>query len=304
MTQARNYSSQTTSTTLSADPGTSGTTLTVADSTVFASLDGLFPWTLLVDWGGAKQEIIDVTARPSGTTLTVTRGRDGTTGQTHAIGTVVQHGVSARDFNEAGAHVGSSSGVHGLTGAVVGTTDTQTLSNKTLSTPTIASFVNATHTHTSSATGGSLPGTSMPTVGVYQSTTLTVNNTVATVLWQAEDWEDNVTADAMHSTSTNNSRLTAPTAGKYLIVGAVRVPLDASFAPYLTLDLRLNGSTTIKSATATGTANKATTVELNAAVKLNANDYVEFRVSSSISGGQSSVTGSANTYASMTMLTV
>ncbi len=46
--------------------------------------------------------------------------------------------------------------MHGVTGSIVGTSDTQTLSNKTLTTPTIASFANATHAHTAAAGGGTL----------------------------------------------------------------------------------------------------------------------------------------------------
>lgn len=41
-------------------------------------------------------------------------------------------------------------------GAVVGTTDSQTLTNKTLTTPTIGSFTNATHSHQNAAGGGTL----------------------------------------------------------------------------------------------------------------------------------------------------
>lgn len=47
---------------------------------------------------------------------------------------------------------------HGVSGAIVGTTDSQALSNKTLTTPTIASFVNATHDHSNAAGGGTLSG--------------------------------------------------------------------------------------------------------------------------------------------------
>jgi lysophospholipase L1-like esterase len=100
MAGGRSYSSLTKRTTTTVDPGTSGTTLTVVDSTAFSSLDGKFPWAALINWGLTDQEIVNVTGRPSSTTLTVIRAQDGTTGQAHPVGATVDHGVSGRDFSQ------------------------------------------------------------------------------------------------------------------------------------------------------------------------------------------------------------
>jgi hypothetical protein len=98
MAGGRSYSSTTRRTTTSADPGTSGTSLAVVDSTVFSSLDGSFPWTALLNWGLTDQEIVTVTDRPDSTHLTIQRGQDGTSGVAHTSGATVDHGISARDF--------------------------------------------------------------------------------------------------------------------------------------------------------------------------------------------------------------
>lgn len=56
---------------------------------------------------------------------------------------------------------------HGATGAIVGTTNTQTLSNKTLTTPTISGtgFTNAQHAHTGATSGGQIAHTSLTSIG-------------------------------------------------------------------------------------------------------------------------------------------
>jgi len=91
-------------TTLTADPGTSGTSLAVASSAGFSILDSWltlgYTYTLLIGWGQTDQEVVTVTARPDSTHFTVVRGQNGTTGQTHAIGTAVFHGISPRDFSD------------------------------------------------------------------------------------------------------------------------------------------------------------------------------------------------------------
>lgn len=104
----------------------SGNTTIAVDTTV--GLPASYPYTLILSYGTNSEEVVDVTAA-SGTTLTVIRGQDGTSAQSHEFGAKVRHGVSARDHRESRQHEAATA-AHGVD-EVVGTTETQTLEGKT-----------------------------------------------------------------------------------------------------------------------------------------------------------------------------
>lgn len=97
----RYYSSTAVATTLSASANNSTTSITV---TALTGYPAQTPFTAIIDPDTASEEVVEVT-NVAGTTLTVTRGVDGTTASSHNAGAVFRHGVSARDFDEANAFV-------------------------------------------------------------------------------------------------------------------------------------------------------------------------------------------------------
>jgi hypothetical protein len=147
----RKYSSRSQQTTLTGALTSSGTSATVVSGTALlggVTITAPETFTIVIDPDTALEEIVDVTA-VSTNTLTITRGVDGSTGQAHSAGAVVRHMAIGRDYREANTHVESTTG-HGATGAVVGTTNTQTLTNKTISAAdnTLTGVVTLTGTQT------------------------------------------------------------------------------------------------------------------------------------------------------------
>lgn len=118
-------------------------TIECDDLTGWPTGTGSKPFYVVIDRGLASEEKILCESRSSNTLtvyndgITVGRGADDTTITGHSNNAAVEHVFTATDADEANAHVNATSGVHGITGSVVGTTDTQTLTNKTLTNPTI-----------------------------------------------------------------------------------------------------------------------------------------------------------------------
>ena len=105
-----------------------------------------------IDAGTAQEERVLCSSRTSGVVTVASggRGADGTTESNHTQGATIWPSWSATDADEANAHVNATTAVHGLGSgvAVVGTTATQTLTNKTLTSPKINENVAVTATAT------------------------------------------------------------------------------------------------------------------------------------------------------------
>ena len=175
----RKYSStsQETSLTTALSAGSGNTTMVVGSAT--ALMSGIIPgntspletFTVVIDPDTALEEIVDVTypSTPDSNTLTIVRAVDGTTAIAHSAGAKVRHMASGRDFREANTHIKNETTAHGLTIAdVITTTNTKTLTNKTLTSPTITGTGAIAGTFTGNLTGnvtGNVSGTSGSTTG-------------------------------------------------------------------------------------------------------------------------------------------
>lgn len=170
----RHYVNNAAVTTLSSLTTASATSLTVADASTFPAT---FPWAAVINAGNPTAEVVLVTAA-SGNVLTVTRAYDSTSAQTHQAGEAFGHAAIAEDYDEANSHVNATANVHGVAGTIVGTTDVQTLSGKTLTAPHLTSPVVDSGGLTVTAGGVAVTGNSTVTGTFHATGNATIDGTL------------------------------------------------------------------------------------------------------------------------------
>jgi hypothetical protein len=259
----------------------------VAVTIVVTSVTGLpvsYPYILILDRATASEEVVLVTAG-AGTTLTVTRGYDSTTAFAHNAGAGVVHGFSAIDPREANAHVNATSGVHGATGNVVGATDAQTLTNKTISADSNTLSGIAASSFVLSNGSGNIDGAaaqkvipSGAVVGTSDTQTLTAKTLTTPKIAQINDVTNNTAASTHESVASgvNYVRLIGSATGGVASVGAGGTDADIALNLFSkgTDVVAINGVAAVDVSTAqtlttktlsTGTKVGAATTDISAA---------------------------------------
>ena len=239
---------------------------------------GTETYTVVIDPDTALEEIVDVITYTSGNSLiletTGGRNKDGSSAVAHSAGAVVRHMVIGRDLQESNNHIEASTfynngtndtakSLHGLgssDGSVVGTTKSQTLTNKTLTAPVIAVISNtgaltlptSTDTLVGKATTDTLTNKTFDTAGT--GNVLRINGTTIS----GTSGTGSVVL-AVSPTVTGTALATNLTASGTVTAAAFSGPLTGNVTGNLTGNVTGNvtgssGSTTGNAATATALA--------------------------------------------------
>ncbi len=247
-----------------------------------------YPFTLIVDPDTSKEEVVTVTAG-SGTTLTVTRGSDNTQAVAHSAGAVVRHGVSGRDFRDTENHIAArgydtdesiltaagQTHVHGLQsgdGVVVGSTKTQTLTNKTYSAGTFTgSFTASSATFVSPTISGSPVITGLSSAGMVD-TSATPKNYVDSILGSATaaatsaaSAAASATSAAISATSAANSATAAANSASAAATSATSAAASATASANSASAAATSATSAAASATAAATSATSAAASASAA---------------------------------------
>jgi hypothetical protein len=304
----RKYTSRSQQTTLSSAVTSGATVIPVTNaSTLLAgtTISAGQTFVVVIDPDTALEEIVEITSASSNN-LTVTRAVDmsGASAQDHSSGAVVRHMIIGRDLRESNLHIEATGAyndgtgthaMHGLgssDGVVVGTTATQTLTNKTLTSPI-------------------LTGAGVDASIVFEGATADAHETTLTV---AEPTQDNTvtlpntsgTVTILDATQTlTNKTLTTATLGSALNAGAFKItnlatPTDASdavrkdFADAQVAAAATSATSAAASATAAATsASSAATSATSAAASVSSIAAYATTASNSAAAAATSATSAA-----------
>jgi len=160
---------------------------------------------------------------------------------------------------------------HGVTGTILGTEDVDdTPVDAATDVPPSSNWAYGHKTAHALAVHGDTPG-----ARVYPSAGQTISDDTHTALaWNSETYD----TDTIHDNSTNNSRLTCKTAGKYIIVGCVHWDSDADGGR--NVYVYLNGTTNLGGSThpAADAVGWEPIHQASVIYSLSINDYVELMV--------------------------
>ena len=111
----RLFSSISVETTLASSINSAVTSITVATGTATTLLGGVTlvansQFTVAIDPDTINEEIVFITAGPSGDTFTVTRGQAGSSAVSHSTGATVKHVLTSSDLNAFEAGLDSNAG--------------------------------------------------------------------------------------------------------------------------------------------------------------------------------------------------
>jgi hypothetical protein len=293
----RKYSSTSQEVTLVSALNNSSTTMVVSSAS--SLLSGITPaagetFTVVIDPDTSLEEIVDVISpsAPGSNTLTITRGAgvDGTTAIPHSAGAKVRHMAIGRDFRESNIHVNESTG-HGATGAVVGTTNTQTLTNKTLTSPTIngGTVSSAAVTGLSAPSAGGDAANKTYVDGILGSATAASASATAAA--------NSATAAAASATSATASASSATSSASTASTQATNASNSATTATTQATNASSSATSASNSATtATNQATTATTQATNAASSASAAASSATSASNSATSASGSATSASNSY--------
>jgi len=269
----RLYSSISVETTLASNINSSVTSMQVATGTASTLLGGVTivtnsQFTVAIDPDTINEEIVFITAGPSGDTFTITRGRAGSTAVAHSTGATIKHVLTSDDLTAFAAGISPVSSL-GFSGSTSGTTTVQATAiagTNTLTLPATTSDTLVGKATTDTLTNKTLTSPTINTATIASSTlsaatltgTLTAGGGVGT------------NGQVLQSTSTgvqwaSTSTYSAPTIGSTLISSGTTVTTIAGLTlTSPTINTATNTSsifvapqerTTVSATAATGTVN-------------------------------------------------